>query len=102
MAGETIRFIVDGVDVDAVPGQSILEACDVAGIYIPRLCYHPDLEPGGNCRLCTCNVNGRNIAACITPAAQGMRVENNTARASIPALIAWPAATANCRRSAIG
>ncbi len=75
---KTIQFTVDGVEVEASPGQSILEACDAAGIYIPRLCYHPDLEPGGNCRVCTCTVNGRNAAACITPAAQGMRVENDT------------------------
>jgi [NiFe] hydrogenase diaphorase moiety small subunit len=79
-AGTILHFSVDGIDVAATPGQSILEACDVAGIYIPRLCYHPDLPPGGNCRVCTCKVNGRNVAACLTPAAQGMRVENDTAQ----------------------
>jgi [NiFe] hydrogenase diaphorase moiety small subunit len=78
MGVDNFRFTVDGIAVEAVPGQTILEACDIAGIYIPRLCYHPDLEPGGNCRLCTCNVNGRNVAACITPAAHGMMVENST------------------------
>jgi [NiFe] hydrogenase diaphorase moiety small subunit len=78
VAADTIHFTVDGADVSAVAGQSILEACDVAGIYIPRLCYHPDLAPGGNCRVCTCVVNGRPVAACLTPAAPGMTVENDT------------------------
>jgi [NiFe] hydrogenase diaphorase moiety small subunit len=75
---EAIRFAVDGVIVEAQSGQSVLQACDEAGIYIPRLCYHPDLAPAGNCRVCTCKINGRNAAACVTPAAHGMAVENET------------------------
>jgi [NiFe] hydrogenase diaphorase moiety small subunit len=78
MAAETVRLTVDGMPVEAAAGQSVLEACDAAGIYIPRLCYHPDLEPSGNCRLCTCTINGRQAAACVTPAAHGMVVENET------------------------
>ncbi len=77
-AADIIHLTVDGIAVVAVAGQTILEACDVAGIYIPRLCYHPDLAPGGNCRVCTCKVNGRNVAACLTPAADGMVVQNDT------------------------
>jgi [NiFe] hydrogenase diaphorase moiety small subunit len=73
-----VRFVVDGVVVEAQPGQSVLQACDAAGIYIPRLCYHPDLAPAGNCRVCTCKINGRNAAACVTPAVHGMAVENDT------------------------
>ncbi|MEI9981834.1 MAG: 2Fe-2S iron-sulfur cluster-binding protein [Aliidongia sp.] len=45
---------------------------------MPRLCHHPDLEPAGNCRVCTCKINGRNAAACVTPAAHGMVIENKT------------------------
>jgi len=75
---EAFTFTIDGVEVEATKGQSILEACDAAGIYIPRLCQHPDLTPSGNCRVCTCKINGRNGAACVTPAAHGMVVENDT------------------------
>jgi [NiFe] hydrogenase diaphorase moiety small subunit len=71
---------VDGIEIEAVEGQSVLEACDAAGIYIPRLCYHPELEAAGNCRVCTCKINGRNAAACVTPAVHGMAVENVTAQ----------------------
>jgi [NiFe] hydrogenase diaphorase moiety small subunit len=73
-----IRFKIDGIEVEASAGQSVIEACDSAGIYIPRLCHHPDLEPSGNCRVCTCIINGRPAAACVTPAVQGMVVENDT------------------------
>jgi [NiFe] hydrogenase diaphorase moiety small subunit len=78
MGEETLRFTIDGIEVEASAGQSVIEACDAAGIYIPRLCHHPDLEPDGSCRLCTCKINGRHSAACVTPAAHGMVIENNT------------------------
>ena len=78
MGADTIRFTIDGIEVAATPGQSVIQACDAAGIYIPRLCHHPDLEPSGNCRVCTCKINGRNAAACVTPAAHGMVIENET------------------------
>jgi [NiFe] hydrogenase diaphorase moiety small subunit len=74
----TLTFTVDGAEVAATEGQSVLEACDAAGQYIPRLCYHADLQPTGTCRLCTCVINGRHAAACVTPAAAGMVVENDT------------------------
>ena len=80
MTAKAIQFTVDGIAVAATAGQSLIEACDDAGIYIPRLCHHPDLTPSGNCRVCTCTVNGRQSAACVTPAAHGMVVENDTPR----------------------
>lgn len=78
MDAARFRFTIDGIEVEAQEGQSVIEACDAAGIYIPRLCHHPDLQPSGNCRVCTCKINGRNGAACVTPAAPGMVVENAT------------------------
>ena len=75
-----LRLTIDGIEIEATEGQSVLEACDAAGVYIPRLCYHPDLEAAGNCRVCTCKINGRNGAACVTPAAHGMVIENATAQ----------------------
>jgi [NiFe] hydrogenase diaphorase moiety small subunit len=78
MGAETVRFTIDGVEVEAAAGQSILDACDAAGVYIPRLCHHPDLPPSGTCRVCTCKINGRDGAACVTPAAHGMVIENDT------------------------
>jgi [NiFe] hydrogenase diaphorase moiety small subunit len=74
----SFTFTIDGAEVSATDGQTILQACDAAGIYIPRLCYHPDLAASGTCRVCTCKSNGRSVAACLTPAARGMVIENDT------------------------
>lgn len=75
---DKFKFTIDGVAVEAEPGQTLLEAADAAGIYIPRLCAHPDLRPIGSCRICTVIVDGRPQAACVKPAAEGMTVLNNT------------------------
>jgi [NiFe] hydrogenase diaphorase moiety small subunit len=74
----TITFKIDGVEVKGKPGQTIIEAADAAGVYIPRLCYMKGLIPHGSCRVCTVLVNGRPQAACTQPIAEGMLVENNT------------------------
>jgi [NiFe] hydrogenase diaphorase moiety small subunit len=75
---KTVRIIIDGVEVTARPGQTILEAADQAGIYIPRLCYCQELKPHGSCRVCTVMVNGRPQSACTQPVAEGMVVDNDT------------------------
>jgi len=78
MSDSMLTFTVDGVEVEATPGQTIIQACDAARVYIPRLCYHPDLEPAGHCRVCTCRINGRPGSSCTMPVAHGMVVESNT------------------------
>ncbi len=78
MNESTLRFTIDGVEVETTRGRTILQAADEAGIYIPRLCAHPELEAFGACRVCTVKVSGRPQAACTTPAAEGMMVENDT------------------------
>ncbi len=75
---DTITFTIDDVEIQGKPGQTILEAADEAGVYIPRLCYLEGLKPYGSCRLCTCMVNGRPMTACTQPIAEGMVVENET------------------------
>ncbi|MBN1943622.1 MAG: (2Fe-2S)-binding protein [Phycisphaerae bacterium] len=74
----TITFTIDGVEVTGQSGQTIMEAADAAGIYIPRLCALEELAPHGSCRVCTVMVNGRPQAACTQPIAEGMVVENET------------------------
>jgi [NiFe] hydrogenase diaphorase moiety small subunit len=76
---EAVVFSIDGVEVRGRPGQTILGAADEAGIYIPRLCHHPDLEPYGGCRVCTVKANGRHVTACTSPIAPGMVVQSETA-----------------------
>lgn len=75
---EQITFTIDGISVKGKAGQTIMQAADEAGIYIPRLCYHPDLAPHGSCRVCTVIVNGKPQTACTQPVTEGMIVENET------------------------
>jgi [NiFe] hydrogenase diaphorase moiety small subunit len=77
---DTITLIIDGQSVEGRPGQSVLEAAEKAGIYIPRLCYMKGLVPHGSCRMCTVYVNGRPQSACTQPIAEGMFVEANSDR----------------------
>ena len=77
---EKITFTIDGKEIQGESGRTILEAAEAAGVYIPRLCAHRELEPFGGCRVCTVLVNGRPQSACTQPIAEGLVVENETER----------------------
>jgi [NiFe] hydrogenase diaphorase moiety small subunit len=79
MSGETVKITIDGREVEARAGLTILKAASEAGIYIPHLCYHKDLLPGGHCRVCTVKVNGKPINACTMEVGRGMVIESDTA-----------------------
>lgn len=74
-----ITIKIDGKDVMAKAGQTILEAAKENGVYIPSLCQFDGIPPTGTCRICTVNVNGKPMAACTTRVAEGMDIENNSA-----------------------
>ena len=74
----TMNLIIDGKEIVAELGQTIMQAADAAGIYIPRLCAKEELHPYGGCRICSVKINGRYQAACTQPAGDGMIVDNNT------------------------
>jgi [NiFe] hydrogenase diaphorase moiety small subunit len=78
MTGDAFEFSIDGVAVTARPGQTIMEAADAAGIYIPRLCDVEGLRHQGGCRVCTVKAGGRSVSACTQPAEPGLTVENDT------------------------
>ena len=80
----TFTFTIDGVEVRAQPGQTIMEAADDAGIYIPRLCDHEGLRHQGSCRVCTVKVGGRSVSACTQPANPGTNVESETPYRTTP------------------
>jgi len=75
---KSCTITIDGKEIQAKPEQTIMQAADDAGIYIPRLCSHKDLSPIGSCRLCTVLVDGRPQASCVKPAMDGMVIENDT------------------------
>ena len=77
---DTITLNIDGQEVKARGGMTVLEAAKEVGIYIPTLCYHPSLSPFGACRLCVVEIEKMrgSPTACTTPAAEGMVVHTNT------------------------
>ena len=71
-----IHFTIDGKPCVAQPGQTIVEAANANGVWIPVLCRYEGLKPAGSCRICTVRVAGRFMAACTQPVTEGMAVEN--------------------------
>ena len=73
---DKIKLTIDGKEVEVDNGATVLQAAQKAGVYIPTLCYHPDLQPYGGCRLCIVEIeNMRGMpTSCTTPAAEGMKV----------------------------
>jgi len=80
----TITLNVDGKDIEARQGQTILEAARGAGIHIPSLCYYPGLKPlprvmpDQACQLCIVETNDNVVLSCITTAIEGMIVRTKT------------------------
>jgi len=73
---DKIKLTIDGKEIEVDSGVTVLQAAQRAGIYIPTLCYHPDLQPYGGCRLCIVEIEDmRGLpTACTTPATDGMKV----------------------------
>ena len=78
MMADAPAFLLDGVPVPFVPGQTVMQAALSAGHYIPHLCYHPEFAPHGSCKVCTVKVNGVTAASCTMPAHAGLEVESET------------------------
>ncbi len=75
----TKTFVLDGKVIPFEEGETIMEAAAAAGVYIPHLCHHPEFKPHGSCKLCTVSIGGRLGAACTNKAAEGVKVESETA-----------------------
>ncbi len=75
-----IKLTVDNKIIETEKGKTVLEAALKAGIYVPNLCYHPDIPPIGSCRLCIVDIDGVDgfPPACTALAEQGMVVNTNT------------------------
>ena len=69
-------LFVDGREVQAAKGQSVLEALLAHGVDTPYFCYHPQLSVAGSCRVCVVQVEGRSWTeiACNMPVTEGLRV----------------------------
>lgn len=80
---ETIEFTLNGSAVEALPGETILQAAQRSGTEIPHLCYTDGLRADGNCRACMVEIDGERVLApscCRNPTA-GMVVNSDNERA---------------------
>src|SRR5579862_2582150 len=73
---------IDGKEMEVPAGITILQACEMAGIEIPRFCYHERLSIAGNCRMCLVEVKPgppKPQASCALPVADKQEIFTNTA-----------------------
>ncbi len=80
----SIRFSLNGRELDALPGETILQAARRGGIEIPHLCYMDGMRADGNCRSCMVEIEGERVLApscCRTPS-EGMTVSSTGERAA--------------------
>ncbi len=75
------KLKVNDIEVEVEDGLTVLQACEKAGVEIPRFCYHEKLSIAGNCRMCLVEMekSPKPIASCAMPAAEGMNIKTNTA-----------------------
>ena len=80
MTSNKIQVTVDGIDVQVEPGSSVLQACELIGVEIPRFCFHERLMVSGNCRMCLVEIEKqiKPVASCAMPVMAGMNIFTDT------------------------
>ena len=75
-----IKLKVNDKEIEIENGLTVLQACELAGVEIPRFCYHEKLSIAGNCRMCLVEMDKspKPIASCAMPASEGMIIKTNT------------------------
>ncbi len=75
-----LKLKVNDTEIEVEEGLTVLQACEKAGVEIPRFCYHEKLSIAGNCRMCLVEMDKspKPIASCAMPAADGMVIRTNT------------------------
>ncbi|MFL2887417.1 MAG: NADH-quinone oxidoreductase subunit G [Pelagibacterales bacterium MED-G40] len=74
------KITINGKELEFKNGMTVLQACELADVEIPRFCYHEKLSIAGNCRMCLVEMekSPKPIASCAMPAAEGMNIKTNT------------------------
>lgn len=77
---EKVNIKINGIDISAPKGSTILEAARLASINIPTLCYLKEINEIGACRICVVEVKGARslVASCVHPINEGMEIFTNT------------------------
>jgi formate dehydrogenase major subunit len=79
------NLVINGQRVQALAGQTVLQAATAAGIKIPTLCHHPRLPSQGSCRLCLVEIEKQRALqpACTFPVAEGLVIRRETEKVTI-------------------
>ena len=74
------KIIINNKEIEFEEGMTVLQACELSGVEIPRFCYHEKLSIAGNCRMCLVEMEKSNkpLASCAMPASDGMNIKTNT------------------------
>ena len=74
------KITINNKEIEFENGMTVLQACELAGVEIPRFCYHERLSIAGNCRMCLVQLekSAKPIASCAMPASEGMNIKTNT------------------------
>jgi len=74
------KININGKEIEFEKGMTVLQACELADVEIPRFCYHEKLSIAGNCRMCLVEIekSPKPIASCAMPANEGMNIKTNT------------------------
>ena len=75
-----VKLTINNKTLDVENGITVLQACEIAGIEIPRFCYHERLSIAGNCRMCLVEMenSSKPVASCAMPVAEGMNIKTNS------------------------
>ena len=75
-----LKLKINDKEIEVEEGLTVLQACEAAGVEIPRFCYHERLSIAGNCRMCLVEMekSPKPIASCAMPATDGMNIKTNT------------------------
>ncbi|GJQ38640.1 MAG: respiratory chain oxidoreductase [Anaerolineaceae bacterium] len=78
----TVTFLMDGKEITAEDGQTLLEAARENGVDIPTICWHEATTSNAVCRICVVEVEGMRLLqpACIVKAAERMKVQTRSER----------------------
>ncbi|PPR08377.1 MAG: NADH-quinone oxidoreductase chain 3, partial [Proteobacteria bacterium] len=77
---DLVKLTIDNKEIEVPKGTSILQACEMVDIQVPRFCYHSRLSIAGNCRMCLVELEGapKPVASCAFPVAEGQVIRTQS------------------------
>ena len=81
-----VNIKIDNKDYEVEDGLAIIQACEIAGVEVPRFCYHEKLSIAGNCRMCLVDVEDsrglspKPVASCAMQVSEGLKIYTKSER----------------------